>query len=79
MSEAAKMRMQRINRLISELEYEITRGVMEREIEPDFHFCKLLPCHGRGDNLAKFEMHLTPARKDTAPWPPAPPRLRLVD
>ena len=53
----AQMRKARIERLLSELEYEIVRGVMEREIEPDLHFSKIFPCPGRGDGLAALELH----------------------
>jgi hypothetical protein len=79
MSEAAKMRMERITRLIHELEYEIIRGVMEHEIEPDIHFSKVFPCTGRGDNLARIDLHVSPARTyDTAAQGKRMPRLRVV-
>jgi hypothetical protein len=60
MSEAAKMRMERITRLLNELEYEIVRGVMEREIEPELHFSKIFPCSNRGNGTAVLELHLSP-------------------
>ena len=43
MSEAAKMRMERINRLFKELEYEIIRGITEREIEEEFGYQFCIP------------------------------------
>lgn len=79
MGEAAKMRLERIERLLSELEYEITRGVMEREIEPDFHFRKLFPCAGRGDGMAQMELHVWPATRRDMPGYTRAPKLRLVD
>mgnify|MGYP000898322801 CR=1 FL=1 len=61
---SAQMRKERIERLLSELEYEIVRGVMEREIEPDLHLRKVFPCIGRGDGLAAIELHVYPAGKN---------------
>lgn len=77
---SAQMRKARIERLLSELEYEIVRGVMEREIEPDLHFSKIFPCPGRGDGLAALELHLSPAKRNNCPsWPRSGPKLRVVD
>ena len=80
MSQAAQMRKERIERLLSELEYEIIRGVMEREIEPDIHLRKLFPCGGRGNNMAQMELHVWPAGRDAMPGlGPASVKLRLVE
>lgn len=79
MTEAAKMRMKRIERLLSELEYEIVRGVMEREIEPDLHVLKTFPCRGRGDDMAQLEIHLYPVNGGPGLNRPAKVKLRLVD
>lgn len=40
---AAKMRMERIKRLLRELEYEVTRGIMEREIDEEIGFRFVVP------------------------------------
>lgn len=64
MAMTAQMRKERIERLLSELEYEIIRGVMDREIEPDLHFSKLFPVTGRGDGLAQMELHVYTPRKN---------------
>ena len=40
---AAQMRMERINRLLRELEYEVTRGIMENEIDEEIGFRFLIP------------------------------------
>ncbi|MCA0204339.1 MAG: hypothetical protein LCH92_08355 [Proteobacteria bacterium] len=74
------MRKERIERLLEELAYEVTRGVMEREIEPDIHFHKLFPCVGRGDDMAQLEFHVWPASKSTAParWD-GKAKLRLIE
>lgn len=77
--ESAKMRMERIERLMSELEYEVVRGVMEHEIEPDIHLSKVFPCTGRGDNAARLDVHVSPAGKyDFAAQGRILPRLRVV-
>ena len=43
MSEASKMRMERIDRLLHELEYEITRGILENEINEEIGFRFIVP------------------------------------
>lgn len=37
------MRKERIERLLYELQYEVTRGIMEREIEEDLTFRFMIP------------------------------------
>ena len=39
----SNMRKERIERLLKELEYEFTRGVMEREIDERMGFCFVVP------------------------------------
>lgn len=77
MSEAAKMRLERIERLIRELEYEVARGLMEREIEPRMGFQKIIPLDGNRYALIRFDVHPT-----TNVWHYAPdeikPHLRTV-
>ena len=75
----AQMRLERIGRLLSELEYEITRGVMKREIEPDLHFSKIFPCPGRGSGLAALEIHVYPAQDTSNPQMRKGPRLRVIE
>lgn len=78
MSESADFRLRRIEKLLHELEYEITRGVMEREIEPDLHMSKIFPCAGRGDGLALLEVHLSPTHKYSSHAYNVRPMLRIV-
>ena len=76
----AQMRMERIERLIRELEYEVVRGVMEHEIEPEIHFSKIFPCTGRGDDLARMDLHVSPAKRyDMAGFGSQTPRLRVTE
>lgn len=74
LTQATEMRKERIERLLRELEYEITRGVMEREIEPDLHMVKMMPF---GQNqAARLDFHLSPSNS----WDVRheEPRLKLV-
>ena len=66
-------RKERIERLLSELEYEVTRGVMDREIEPDLQFHKLMPC---GRDTAVLRVHLHKVAEPITSTGPA--RLRVV-
>ena len=52
----ANIRRERIERLLSELEYEITRGVMEREIEPQMGWSKIMPGGPTGEVVAEFRV-----------------------
>jgi len=80
-SASATIRMERITRLLAELEYEVTRGIMAREIEPDIHLSKEFPCVGRGTGTAFLEVHVYPASPYTGRGSAQPrmPRLRLVE
>lgn len=74
----ANIRRERIERLLRELEYEITRGVMEREIEPRMGWSKIMPGGPTGTVMAEFrvrplsenEWHMDDRQ---------PPRLRVID
>lgn len=43
MSEPANIRLERITRLLRELEYEVTRGIMEREIDEEVGYRFMIP------------------------------------
>lgn len=43
MTETANIRMERIEKLLRELEYEVTRGMMEREIGEEVSFRFVVP------------------------------------
>ena len=82
MTTAAQMRLERIERLISELTYEITRGVMEREIEPDLQYSQLMPLLGHPSQYdsALLTVILRPNDRGNA-WhlTPRKPRLRVIE
>ena len=56
MSGESNIRRERIERLLRELEYEITRGVMEREIEPEMGWSKIMPGGPTGTVIAEFRV-----------------------
>lgn len=77
MSEGANIRLERVERLLRELEYEVTRGVMEREIEPEMSWSKIMPGGPTGEVVAEFRIR--PLAKGQ--WhidDRRPPRLRIV-
>jgi hypothetical protein len=69
------LRKERIERLLAELEYEITRGVLENEIEPDLHWMKLMPFKG---HYAQVELHLFETSQPNCSTSQKP-RLKLVE
>lgn len=79
MSEAARMRKERIERLMRELEYEVIRGVMEREIEPDIHLSKTFPCPGVGVGTAHIDFHVYPTNRYHGFSNERQPNIRLVE
>lgn len=77
----SSLRRDRIERLLSELSYEIQRGVLEREIEPDMHFTQLMPLagHKSGCDLAALEVHLYPTKNGSGSSQRMLPKLRVVE
>lgn len=76
MSDDANIRRERIERLLRELEYEVTRGVMEREIEPRMGFSKILPGGPTGYVSMFFEVR--PSDGSPMLGLDQMPRLRVV-
>ena len=75
--DSANIRRERIERLLHELEYEITRGVMDREIEPRMGLIKILPGGPTGTVMLRFEIR--PMRRDDHQFSGIDlPRLRVV-
>lgn len=71
-------RLDRIQRLLDELEYELVRGFSQREIQPDFHMTKLLPCFDSPVKLAKLDIHISPVSRHDAWFSHVDSNLRLV-
>ncbi|MFV1530634.1 hypothetical protein [Phaeobacter sp. JH209A] len=77
MSDGANIRRERIERLLRELEYEVTRGIMEREIEPEMGWSKILPGGPTGTVIAEFRVR--PRRSNEFSFDDRQePRLRVV-
>lgn len=77
----AKYRMERIERLLDELKYEVTRGMMEREIDEQIGFRFVVPISRtypeRGVVFCEFITRPL-SHFGMAPTPDAGPRLKLV-
>lgn len=82
MSEAAKMRKERIERLLGELQYELVRGLMDGEIEEEMHWRYVLPMSKAipgGVVTMAFVMRPSPSYAVPTSWGFEPQtRLRLV-
>lgn len=78
---SAVMRKERIERLLRELEYELTRGVMESEIEEEMHWQHVLPWSRAIPNgVIAMEFRMRPVTQYSLPlsFGQQPPRLKLV-
>ena len=78
MNAGGNIRMERIERLLSELEYEITRGIMEREIEPHFGARFHIPGGPTGTVLVEYRARPMPEGSYMIDDPRGP-RLRVVE
>ena len=70
------LRLERIERLLRDLEYEVTRGIMEREIEPRMYFGRVLPGSPTGYVSLIFEVR--PSDGHFPSGADVRPRLRVV-
>lgn len=76
-----KYRQQRIERLLEELRYEITRGMMEGEIDESLGFRFIVPVSKRiPDGVVHCEFLSRPVHRHSILMHEfgAPPRLRVV-
>lgn len=76
MTTDADMRRERIEHLLRELEYEVTRGVMEREIEPRMGMQKIMP--GGPTGYVTMHFSVLPSDGRASMSEPQMPRLRVV-
>lgn len=80
MSEATDMRIERITRLLKELEYEVTRGIMEHEIDEDIGFRFIIPISKSiPDGQVFCEFRTRPTLRGQFYPGHDEPRLKLVD
>ena len=77
---AGQMRMERITRLLRELEYEVTRGIMEREIDETIGFRFIIPIsQSIQKGIVCCEFRTRPAQSYEAGfYNGEPTKLRLV-
>lgn len=78
---AISMRKERIFRLLRELEYELTRGVMENEIEEEMTWQYILPlCRSIPGGIVAMEFRMRPLSRHSVPmtFGMSPPKLRIV-
>ena len=73
------MRKERIERLLRELEYEVTRGVMEREINEEIGFQFIIPISNAiPDGQVFCEFRTRPTPRGNYIGEPAKPVLKIV-
>jgi hypothetical protein len=76
MSADGDMRRDRIERLLRELEYEITRGIMEREIDPRMGMSRILP--GGPTGYVSISFDVRPSDGNSGFGGDRMPKLRVV-
>lgn len=77
MSDPTNFRMERISKLLRELEYEVTRGMMEGDIDETIGFRFVVPVSKAiRDGVVKCEFQTRPALRYEADI--TEPRLRLL-
>ena len=77
MSEQSSYRRERIERLLSEVKYEIERGVVDREIDESLGFEFIVPISRLGDGwVVQFRLSMQPVSRQSVDLGS---RLRLVE
>lgn len=73
-------RKQRIERLFEELQYEITRGVMQHDITERMKFSFVIPISQEGEDWAVcFVADLRPMPRWSAPLEPDMGKLKVIE
>ena len=80
MAETGNIRMERIEKLLRELEYEVTRGMLEHEIDETMGFQFVVPLsRAMPDGVVWCEFRTRPTHRHNLPWNAgAEPRLYVV-
>lgn len=79
MADPTNYRQERIERLLNELKYEITRGMIEGEIDERLGFVFVVPIsRQRPDGVVMCRFETRPEPRWTAGPEHAQPRLRIV-
>jgi hypothetical protein len=72
-------RMERIEKLLYELQYEITRGVVQNEIEEAIQFTFIIPMsHAIPNGVVKCDFRAQPMRREALYGDLYTPKFRLV-
>ena len=79
MNDSTNVRLERIEKLLRELEYEVTRGMMEGEIDETMGFRFVVPVSkSLPDGVVQCEFNTRPIHRNMAQFDAKPPRLRIV-
>lgn len=79
MSETANIRMERIERLLKELEYEVTRGMMDGEVDETLGFRFYVPISKKvPDGVVACQFQTRPIHRHNMHLDDMQPRLKVV-
>lgn len=79
MNDTTNFRMERIEKLLNELRYEVARGMMEREIEETISFSFIVPVsRDIPDGVVRCSFETRPVPRYAAIGFDPMPRLRIV-
>ena len=79
MTDTTNFRMERIEKLLHELEYEVTRGMMEADIEEEIGFCFIVPISKAiPKGIVRCEFRTRPMPDYYRTMEDLKPRLRIV-
>ncbi len=79
MAEIANIRQERIERLLKELEYEVTRGMLEKDIAEELHFRFYVPISNKIPNgVVGCEFRTRPMPRYNMSIDDLTPRLKIV-
>jgi hypothetical protein len=80
MADSTSFRMERIEKLLNELRYEVERGMMEKDIGEEIGFRFVVPLSSKiPDGVVLCEFRTRPIHRWEVPPDYARPRLRLVE
>lgn len=78
-SDKTNIRMERIEKLLYELRYEVERGMMEREIDETIWFEFFVPISQRiPDGIVHCQFRTRPVPRYAMPFGGIEPRLKIV-
>ncbi len=80
MSDPTNFRMERIQKLLYELRYEVERGMMEREVDEHLGFRFIVPISNTiKDGVVQCEFRTRPMHRAAMDIDDLRPRLRVVE